>query len=150
MRHMECSNFKIHTPQWHEANFLTFCQFIFLSACLNLATQRTRSLIPPTYHGSSNDHENHRRTKCVKSAHLFVWHIRGTQKKQLLQPQRQRRFWKKTNIVSSSSSHFSIEETITFLTMMEKILPFGDAEWQVVVNLHNNNLGLTCSKEALQ
>jgi hypothetical protein len=33
---------------------------------------------------------------------------------------------------------------------MEEILPFGDAEWQVVVNLHNNNLGLTCSKEALQ
>jgi hypothetical protein len=29
-------------------------------------------------------------------------------------------------------------------------LPFGDLEWQKVVNLHNSNHGLCCTKEALQ
>jgi hypothetical protein len=46
---------------------------------------------------------------------------------------------KPANTVSSSSSHFSMEETISFLTTMEEVLPFGDAEWQMVVNLHNTN-----------
>jgi hypothetical protein len=54
------------------------------------------------------------------------------------------------NTVSGSSSHFSMEETISFLMTMEEILPFGNAEWQMVVNLHNNNHGLTRSKESLQ
>jgi hypothetical protein len=55
-----------------------------------------------------------------------------------------------TNTVGSGSSHFSMEETIAFLNTMEEILPFSDLEWQIVVNLHNNNHGLTCSKELLQ
>jgi hypothetical protein len=57
---------------------------------------------------------------------------------------------KPTNTVGGGSSHFSMEETIVFLNTMEEILPFSDPEWQIVVNLHNNNHGLTRSKESLQ
>jgi hypothetical protein len=57
---------------------------------------------------------------------------------------------KTANTVGGGSSHFSTEETMSFLMTMEEILPFGDPEWQIVVNLHNNNHGLTRSKESLQ
>jgi hypothetical protein len=57
---------------------------------------------------------------------------------------------KSTNTVGGGSSHFSMEETIAFLNTMEEILPFGDPEWQIVVNLHNNNHGSARSKESLQ
>jgi hypothetical protein len=43
-----------------------------------------------------------------------------------------------------------MEETISFLTTMEEILPFGNAECQMVVNLQNTNHGLRHTKEALQ
>jgi hypothetical protein len=43
-----------------------------------------------------------------------------------------------------------MEETIAFLLTMEEILPFGNVEWQMEVNIHNNNHGLSRTKEALQ
>jgi hypothetical protein len=57
---------------------------------------------------------------------------------------------KTANTVSDGSSHFSTEETIVFLLRMEEIPPFGGVEWQMVLNLHNNNHGLSCTTEALQ
>jgi hypothetical protein len=43
-----------------------------------------------------------------------------------------------------------MEESIAFIGTMEEILPFGNLEWQMVVNIHNSNLGVNDTKEALQ
>jgi hypothetical protein len=43
-----------------------------------------------------------------------------------------------------------MEESIAFMGTMEEILPFGDLEWQMVVNIHNFNHGVNCTKEMLQ